>query len=203
MGLYIYWVLYLIHPLFKWIWHSYFTLIFFFIDLEDEDVPMMECSNTDCENGRWFHFQCVGLAELRTTFHMAFGVAVFDILIFIFYLYIYIVLITWFYLEIIENVGTFSDANPNRQVMLAVGRDLHQADWCPDHSRKDTNRLSDMMLVIKMLISENLTEFVPNREHKNFKIFAWPRKINVNKYMEKKDGILSEKLESRRNVIAI
>ncbi|XP_052212176.1 uncharacterized protein LOC127831230 [Dreissena polymorpha] len=31
--------------------------------IDDEETPMIECEGQDCSNGKWFHFECVGMKE--------------------------------------------------------------------------------------------------------------------------------------------
>ncbi|WAR31109.1 YNG1-like protein [Mya arenaria] len=33
------------------------------LDVEDDDSPMIECEGDQCPNGKWFHFECVGIDE--------------------------------------------------------------------------------------------------------------------------------------------
>jgi len=88
------------------------------------------------------------------------------------------------------------------EILDKIYTKLTDAPTTVPHSRKDANRLRDMVSVIKLLTPENLTEFVPNRAHKTFKNFAWLMKIkNVSKYV-KKMKLLSQKIERRNHVIA-
>ncbi|KAH3821491.1 hypothetical protein DPMN_123255 [Dreissena polymorpha] len=38
-------------------------LFTFCVGIDDEETPMIECEGQDCSNGKWFHFECVGMKE--------------------------------------------------------------------------------------------------------------------------------------------